>query len=278
MMRSGSQNWHRASQSDSSSPKVLNTDSQTIEEMVNSGKLTPLTSLQQLVDILPKADMWPQMISERENLTDSSEEIMRSGSQNWHRAGQSDSSYPKVLNTDSQTIEEMVNSGKLTPLNNLQQLVDILPKGDMWSRMASEEELDGELQTNEKMERPYYGDLLPQSVSGEKLGELLTRRVGSRLNEGMRNQTNGRMRNQTNTGMGNQTNFGMGNQKHNGIGNQTNVVTVNQTNGSMGNETNDGMVNQTNHVIGDQANAGNQTNGAMGDKTSDGMRNQTIGV
>merc|ERR1711872_491627 len=102
MMRSGSQNWHRAGQSDSSSPKVLNTDSQTIEEMVNSGKLTPLTSLQQLVDILPKADMWPQMISERENLTDSSEEIMRSGSQNWHRAGQSDSSFPKVLNIDSQ--------------------------------------------------------------------------------------------------------------------------------------------------------------------------------
>merc|ERR1711872_1177023 len=179
------------------------------------------------------------------------------------RAGQSDSSFSKVLNTDSQTIEEMVNSGKLTPLNNLQQLVDILPKGDMRSRMASEEELDGELQTNEKMEQPHYGDLQPQSVSGEKLGELLTGRVVTRLNEGMRNQTNGGMRNQTNTGMGNQTNSGMRNQKHyeignqtnDGMGNQTNVVTVNQTNGSMRNETNDGMVNQKNHVIVDQANA-----------------------
>merc|ERR1711872_1048614 len=162
------------------------------------------------------------------------------------RAGQSDSSFSKVLNTDSQTIEEMVNSGKLTPLNNLQQLVDILPKGDMRSRMASEEELDGELQTNEKMEQPHYGDLQPQSFSGEKLGELLTGRVGSRLNEGMRNQTNTGMGNQTNSGMGNQKHNGIGNQTNDGMGNQTNVVTVNQTNGSMGNETNEGMVNQTN--------------------------------
>merc|ERR1712215_289079 len=181
------------------------------------------------------------------NPTDSQslEEIVSSGSQYWPRAGQSDSSSPKVLNIDSQTIKEMVNSGKLTPLNNL-QLVDILRNDGMVN------------QTNHVV-----GDQANAGTTNQT-----NETIGDKTSDGMRNQTVNVIGNQINDVTLSQTTVGMANQTTVGMANQTNYGMPNQTTvGALGNPTTKGMEPQPDGVTSTPQSKRNkrpQPNGGIG--------------